>query len=267
MLKPYAELRKVDVLPFCEMREAKDDKGKTIKVPYLNWAKCVDLLYQNGAEKVFFEPCTLPNGSSLIMSDEKFALSVDLVKDSLDAVLATAAAATRLREVCDLLNRGQTVLRYDAANLVLADIKAHAELLVLEIAICVRTGLVVLDRGLKRLAPHDAAMHLLRRKSTEIVRDLLVCDLLGLFERLADHHLRESGAGGDGGGTSERTEFRIDDLAVLAKLELERKRVAACERTDCRRSVRVFDLSNVPRIAEMVQCFLCIIPHKLPTFK
>ena len=72
MLKPYAELRKVDVRPFCEMREAKDDKGKTIKVPYLNWAKCVDLLYQNGAEKVFFEPCTLPNGSSLIMSDEKF---------------------------------------------------------------------------------------------------------------------------------------------------------------------------------------------------
>lgn len=72
MLKPYAELRKVDVLPFCEMREAKDDKGRTINVPYLNWAKCVDLLYQNGAEKVFFEPCTLPNGSSLIMSDEKF---------------------------------------------------------------------------------------------------------------------------------------------------------------------------------------------------
>lgn len=72
MLKPYAELRKVDVLPFCDMREAKDDKGKVIKVPYLNWAKCVDLLYQNGAEKVFFEPCTLPNGSSLIMSDERF---------------------------------------------------------------------------------------------------------------------------------------------------------------------------------------------------
>lgn len=72
MLKPYAELRQIDVLPFCEMREAKDDKGKLIKVPYLNWAKCVDLLYQNGAEKVFFEPCTLPNGSSLIMSDEKF---------------------------------------------------------------------------------------------------------------------------------------------------------------------------------------------------
>lgn len=72
MIKPYAEMRKIDVLPHCEMRDAKDDKGKPIKVPYLNWAKCVDLLYQNGAEKVLFEPCTLPNGSSLIMSDEKF---------------------------------------------------------------------------------------------------------------------------------------------------------------------------------------------------
>lgn len=72
MLKPYAELRKIDVRPFCDMREAKDDKGKKIEVPYLNWAKCVDLLYENGAEKVYFEPCTLPNGSSLIMSDEKF---------------------------------------------------------------------------------------------------------------------------------------------------------------------------------------------------
>ena len=71
-IKPYKEMRKIDVLPYCEMREAKDDKGKTIKVPYLNWAKCIDLLYENGAEKVFFEPVTLPNGSSLIMSDAEF---------------------------------------------------------------------------------------------------------------------------------------------------------------------------------------------------
>lgn len=71
-IKPYEEMRKINVLPYCEMREAKDDKGKTIKVPYLNWAKCIDLLYENGAEKVFFEPVTLPNGSSLIMSDAEF---------------------------------------------------------------------------------------------------------------------------------------------------------------------------------------------------
>lgn len=72
MLKTYAELRKVDVKPFCEMREAKDDKGKTIQVPYLNWAKCKELLHEHGAERVYFEPCVLPNGSSLIMSDQEF---------------------------------------------------------------------------------------------------------------------------------------------------------------------------------------------------
>lgn len=71
-IKPYEEMRKINVLPYCEMREAKDEKGKTIKVPYLNWAKCIDLLYENGAKKVFFEPVTLPNGSSLIMSDAEF---------------------------------------------------------------------------------------------------------------------------------------------------------------------------------------------------
>ena len=72
MIKSFTEMRKIDVMPFCEMREAKDDNGKTIQVPYLNWAKCKDLLHQHGAEKVVFEPVTCPNGSSLIMSDASF---------------------------------------------------------------------------------------------------------------------------------------------------------------------------------------------------
>lgn len=71
-IKSYAELRKVDVLPHCEMREAKDDKGRRIDVPYLNWAKCKDLLHDYGAEKVYFEPCVNANGSSLFMSDQTF---------------------------------------------------------------------------------------------------------------------------------------------------------------------------------------------------
>lgn len=73
MLKPFNELRKVDVLPFCEMREAKDDKGNKIQVPYLNWAKCIDLLHEHGAEEVYFTPLTNANGSSLFMSDLAFA--------------------------------------------------------------------------------------------------------------------------------------------------------------------------------------------------
>lgn len=72
MLKSFAELRKIDVTPYCEMREAKDDNNKTIKVPYLNWAKCKDLLHQHGAEKVIFEPVVGANGSSLIMADAVF---------------------------------------------------------------------------------------------------------------------------------------------------------------------------------------------------
>ena len=72
MIKSYAEMRKSDVLPFCDHREAKDDKGKKIQVPYLNWAKCKDLLHEQGAETVYFEPCVNANGSSLFMSDQVF---------------------------------------------------------------------------------------------------------------------------------------------------------------------------------------------------
>ena len=72
MLKTYKELRQIDVLPFCDKREAKDDKGCRVEVPYLNWAKCKELLHQNGAEKVYFEPCVNANGSSLFMSDQVF---------------------------------------------------------------------------------------------------------------------------------------------------------------------------------------------------
>lgn len=72
MCKSYEEMRKIDVLPFCEMREAKDDRGRRIDVPYLNWARCIDLLYQHGAKKVWFEPMVNEHGSSLFMSDQVF---------------------------------------------------------------------------------------------------------------------------------------------------------------------------------------------------
>lgn len=68
MLKPYSELVKIDVLPFCDMREAKDDSGKKIQVPYLNWAKCVELLHENGAEVVYYTPLKGPDGSYVFAS-------------------------------------------------------------------------------------------------------------------------------------------------------------------------------------------------------
>lgn len=64
MLKSYEELRKIDVSPYCEEMDG---------FPYLNWAKCIELLHDNGAEKVYFEP--VPDertGSSLRMTDKEF---------------------------------------------------------------------------------------------------------------------------------------------------------------------------------------------------
>lgn len=64
MLKPYNELRKVDVKPFCEERD---------NMLYLNWAKCIDLLHEHGAEKVYFEPIPDPiTGNSLRMTTKVF---------------------------------------------------------------------------------------------------------------------------------------------------------------------------------------------------
>ena len=67
-LKPYHELVKLDVLPHCDMREAKDERGKKIQVPYLNWAKCVELLHENGAGTVYYTPLRGPDGSYLFPS-------------------------------------------------------------------------------------------------------------------------------------------------------------------------------------------------------
>lgn len=63
MLKSYSELRKLDVTPYCDIREGKDDNGKKIAISYLNWAKCMDLLHENGAEEVWYTPVANSSGS------------------------------------------------------------------------------------------------------------------------------------------------------------------------------------------------------------
>lgn len=64
MLKKYDDLRKIDVSQWVEKRDNAD---------YLNWAKVVDLLHENGAEKVYFEPVVNElTGSSLYMTEKEF---------------------------------------------------------------------------------------------------------------------------------------------------------------------------------------------------
>lgn len=63
-LKKYSELRKVDVSKWVEKRDGAE---------YLNWAKVVDLLHENGAEVVYFEPIVNEStGSSLFMSEQTY---------------------------------------------------------------------------------------------------------------------------------------------------------------------------------------------------
>lgn len=63
-LKKYDELRKIDVSQWTDKRDGAE---------YLNWAKLVDLLHENGAEIVYFEPVVNPTtGSSLFMSDKEY---------------------------------------------------------------------------------------------------------------------------------------------------------------------------------------------------
>lgn len=69
-LKPYSELSKIDVSPYCKTRKAKDESGKTIDVPYLGWAKCKALLHENGAETVYFTPIADKSGSFVHCSKE-----------------------------------------------------------------------------------------------------------------------------------------------------------------------------------------------------
>lgn len=64
MLKSYDELVKVDISPYVDKRDGLD---------YLNWAKCVQLLHENGAERVYFEPIINPkDGTSLFYSEKVF---------------------------------------------------------------------------------------------------------------------------------------------------------------------------------------------------
>lgn len=64
MLKPYNEMRQIDVLPYCEKRDGAE---------YLPYNKCIDLLHENGAEVVYFLPVPNPKtGSSLYETETVF---------------------------------------------------------------------------------------------------------------------------------------------------------------------------------------------------
>lgn len=64
MLKSWNEMAKIDISKCVEQRD---------KADYLPWAVCLKLLYENGAEKVAFEPViNEKDGTTLFKTEEKF---------------------------------------------------------------------------------------------------------------------------------------------------------------------------------------------------
>lgn len=62
-LSDFDTLRKVDISKHLKKRDEAD---------YLNWAVVKQLLHDNGAKNVYFEPIQQTSGSSLIMCDREF---------------------------------------------------------------------------------------------------------------------------------------------------------------------------------------------------
>ena len=81
MLKSYEELKNIDLSKYIDQRDGMD---------YVNWAKIVDLLHENGAEKVYFEPVVNEMGSSLFMTNKTFEDS----KGNTNQVYETAVKIT-----------------------------------------------------------------------------------------------------------------------------------------------------------------------------
>ena len=63
LTKSFEEMRKIDISPYVEQRDG---------CSYLSWARCKQLLHENGAETVCFTAIPGPDGSSLLKSDLVF---------------------------------------------------------------------------------------------------------------------------------------------------------------------------------------------------
>ena len=65
MIGNFKKMRSINIIPYCEKRDG---------MLYLNWAKCIEILRESGAEKVYFEPIPNPKtGGSLYYSDISFS--------------------------------------------------------------------------------------------------------------------------------------------------------------------------------------------------
>ena len=174
MLKSYSELRKIDITQFCERRAAKDDNGNKIEVPYLNWAKCIDLLHEHGAETVYYEPIINPkNGTTLFMVEEPFTDSKGNRNRCFEVRVKIVIDDLEFVQNYPLMN-GVYVVREDTINQLRVS-NAHARAFVKGVAI--RTGL-----GFDLWIRGDETTN----NSTNVEDDLASHDLMKCKQRLSE---------------------------------------------------------------------------------
>ena len=188
-LKPYKELRKIDVLPHCELRDAKDENGNKIQVPYLNWAKCKDLLHEHGAEKVYFEPLVNEDGSSVFMTKEVFTNSKGQSNRCYEVRVKIVIDDLEFIQNYPLLN-GVLVVRDDTINqLRVSNAQARAFVKGVAIRTGLGFGLWVADDETSKPAPleEDLSMHSLK-KCQERLSELITLKMQGgvTMQQMAD---------------------------------------------------------------------------------
>lgn len=159
LTKTFQEMMDIDVLPYCDTRESKDERGNKILVPYLNWARCKQLLHEQGAEQVYFEPQTNEHGHSLFMSDVPFVDKNDKTNRCYEVRVKVVVDQNEWFMHYPLLN-GNLVVRDDTLNqLRVSNAQARAFVKCVAIHTGLGFSLWLKDSEADTNAPEDLSFH------------------------------------------------------------------------------------------------------------
>ncbi len=142
--------------------------------------------------------------------------------------MAGRAAAAGFGVVDHFFEGGQAVVHHGPANMPFVDAEAFTDQLALLMLLLKAFAAKMGDGRTQRFLAHHRAVHFFRRQTVEVVGDLLVGDLPGFGQGVADNQLRQRGRGGDGTAAAEGLEARLlDDLGLRINPQHQAQRIAA----------------------------------------
>lgn len=138
MLKTFDELVKIEIEKYCEKKLSKNDKGETISIPYLNWAKCKMLLHENGAKLVYYEPIyNDKDGTGLFATSQEFKDKYDKINRCYEVRVKIVIDDMVFEQSAPLLN-GTAVVNDETMN----QLRVHnAQARAFVKGVAIRTGL------------------------------------------------------------------------------------------------------------------------------